>query len=189
MLVLPTTEFALQTDDLDMNDITAAWTVLKAIASPYMVIYNCGAGAGSSLGHKHLQLFPLPDTAAMTLFPSRASKTKSVDTAILDVPFQHFVSRLKATATSLDVFATYKSLLLMTREAHRAAATGPDYNVVFTAEWMALIPRQTVNFGGPQGANAAGMVGMVGIPNQEHRRQWAERGYTEYLKVLGLEVP
>jgi ATP adenylyltransferase len=61
MTVIPTRNYALQTDDLDLSDINAAWSVL---------IYNCGINAGSSQGHKHTQVFPLP---AHQLWPSKAT--------------------------------------------------------------------------------------------------------------------
>lgn len=72
MLVIPTKEYALQTDDLDISDIEATWAVLQAFSTPSLVIYNCGINAGSSQGHKHLQLFPLP---AHQLWPSKASSS------------------------------------------------------------------------------------------------------------------
>ena len=34
-----------------------------------MVIYNCGVEAGSSIGHKHLQVLPRPEKREFELFP------------------------------------------------------------------------------------------------------------------------
>jgi ATP adenylyltransferase len=68
--VIPTRNYALQTDDLDLSDINAAWSVLKAFQTPSLIIYNCGINAGSSQGHKHTQVFPLP---AHQLWPSKAT--------------------------------------------------------------------------------------------------------------------
>jgi ATP adenylyltransferase len=70
MTVIPTRNYALQTDDLDLSDINAAWSVLKAFQTPSLIIYNCGINAGSSQGHKHTQVFPLP---AHQLWPSKAT--------------------------------------------------------------------------------------------------------------------
>lgn len=55
--------------DLDASDISAAWTTLKALKDPQVVLYNCGVEAGSSQGHKHLQLFPRPHPDDFKLFP------------------------------------------------------------------------------------------------------------------------
>lgn len=70
MTVIPTKQYALQTDDLDLSDVNAAWSVLKAFQTPSLIIYNCGINAGSSQGHKHTQVFPLP---AHQLWPSKAT--------------------------------------------------------------------------------------------------------------------
>jgi len=70
MTVIPTKHYALQTDDLDLPDVNAAWSVLKAFQTPSLIIYNCGINAGSSQGHKHTQVFPLP---THQLWPSKAT--------------------------------------------------------------------------------------------------------------------
>ena len=185
MLVLPTTVYAPQTDDLNQSDIKAAWSVLQAFHSPQMVIFNGGPESGSSLGHKHLQIFPLPDANSIKLFPGQARSTKVITSDIAHVPFKHFALKLDASTTAADVFESCQLLLDEARPALQKVDS-TDYNVVFTAHWITVIPRRTVNWGGPQGANAAGMVGMVTVPNEEERKEWAERGYTDYLVKLGI---
>lgn len=76
MLILHTALFALQTDDLDESDLAAAWAILNRIKIPLMIIYNCGVEAGSSQGHKHIQLFPRQDSGAFQPFPSKALSTE-----------------------------------------------------------------------------------------------------------------
>lgn len=73
--ILHTRHFAPQTDDLDLDDLRAAYTVMENLGSkvPQMVIYNCGVEAGSSQGHKHMQVFAYPD--CFDLFPDRARST------------------------------------------------------------------------------------------------------------------
>ena len=80
MLVLHTTLFAPQTDDLDIGDVAAAWEILRSFRTPQMIIYNCGVEAGSSQGHKHLQLFPKQSSQDFEMWPSKAaaSEGKSV---------------------------------------------------------------------------------------------------------------
>lgn len=70
--VLHTRFFAPQTDDLDLNDLRAAYAVMENLDSKVrqIVIYNCGVEAGSSQGHKHMQVFAYPD--CFDLFPGRA---------------------------------------------------------------------------------------------------------------------
>lgn len=77
--VLHTRLFAPQTDDLDIFDVDAAWAVMGRLAgspgaSPQMMIYNCGVDAGSSQGHKHVQIFE--HRSHITLFPSKAESTE-----------------------------------------------------------------------------------------------------------------
>ncbi len=188
MFVLPTTEYAPQTDDLDLNDINASWTVLKAFKkTPQMVIYNCGAAAGSSVGHKHLQMFAVPESKSITLFPSLAASETTIASDLPNVLFKHFVLRIPAGAGPTKVLSLYQSLLDETRRALHEVESN-DYNVALTSEWIVLIPRRTVNYGGPQGANAAGMLGMITVPNEQERQKWADLCYTEYLVKLGIPI-
>ena len=76
MLILHTSLFVPQTEDLDLNDLTAAWVILKQIQTPQMIIYNCGVEAGSSQGHKHIQIYPRVDSGKFEMFPSRATSEK-----------------------------------------------------------------------------------------------------------------
>lgn len=76
MLILHTTLFAPQTEDLDVDDLTAAWAILRHMQTPQMIIYNCGVEAGSSQGHKHIQIFPRQDSEKFQMFPSKATSTE-----------------------------------------------------------------------------------------------------------------
>lgn len=71
MLILHTTLFAPQTSDLDLRDMSIAWAMLHAFSTPQMVIYNCGVEAGSSQGHKHLQMFPRQDGGGFAMWPGK----------------------------------------------------------------------------------------------------------------------
>ena len=89
MFVLPTVDHAPQTDDLDLDDIKASWAALRTFQErPQMVIYNCGAAAGSSVGHKHLQMFAVPTTNSITLFPSHATSETVIARNLPNVPFK-----------------------------------------------------------------------------------------------------
>jgi ATP adenylyltransferase len=59
-LVLHTNAYRPQTEALDKTDLAAAWAVLHQMEMPCMILYNCGVEAGSSQGHKHLQVIPKP---------------------------------------------------------------------------------------------------------------------------------
>lgn len=77
LLILHPIHFALQTLDLDMGDVAAAWKIMHALDTSHIVLYNCGAEAGASQGHKHLQIFPEPGPE-FDLFPDMASLNEGV---------------------------------------------------------------------------------------------------------------
>jgi hypothetical protein len=88
MTVVTTIAYKRQTEDLVESDVHAVWSVLCAFdsdgggsssnegmgQSEAMMIYNCGVGAGSSQGHKHMQVLSLPEGGKST-WPSRAMST------------------------------------------------------------------------------------------------------------------
>ena len=76
MLILHTTLFVPQTDDLDSTDLAAAWATSRQMNTPQMIIYNCGVESGSSQGHKHIQIFPRQDSEHFRMFPSKATSTE-----------------------------------------------------------------------------------------------------------------
>lgn len=197
MLVLPTKDFALQSDDLDATDLAASWALLHAypsLPSP-LVIYNRGVNGGSSQGHKHLQLFPVPQhpfgdgEAVDLLWPAKASSSDVVATDIPGVPFKHFVLRIPAGASADTIVAMHDRLLTLTRKAHVDAGNGPDadYNVALSRSWIALIPRTTAGpADGPFGTSTVGMLGLVAIRDERDRQRWEELGYTRFLARLGI---
>ena len=76
MLILHTTLYEPQTNDLNEDDLTSAWAILRQIKTPQMIIYNCGVEGGSSQGHKHIQIFPRQDSEMFQMFPSKATSTE-----------------------------------------------------------------------------------------------------------------
>lgn len=130
MLILPTTKYLPQTSDLDITDITAAWTVLHALTTPQLVIYNCGPAAGSSLGHKHLQIFPVPNSGDITLFPSLATSTTAITRNIPGVPFAHFIQRLPLPApqptSSKSISPCYPRPASLSTQSVQQTTTSPS---------------------------------------------------------------
>ena len=76
MYILHTREFRPQDEDLDLEDFGAARAVMATLGRrvPQMAIYNCGAEAGASQGHKHMQVFACP--SPFPLFPEEAQSTE-----------------------------------------------------------------------------------------------------------------
>ena len=110
-----------------------------------------------------------------------------VSTNILNVPFKHFSIRLPNHADTKTAYEAYLRLLELSRETLARLGEGSrDYNVAMTADWITVIPRRSSE--GPYGANAAGMLGIVYLPDQQERDRWAQVGYTKQLEAFGIPV-
>jgi ATP adenylyltransferase len=103
------------------------------------------------------------------------------------VPFKHYVIRLLSHADADTAYKAYLRLLDTSRNVLAKSGEGSrDYNVAMTADWIAIIPRKTSQ--GPYGANAAGMLGIVYLPDQQERDRWTQAGYTKQLVTFGIPV-
>jgi ATP adenylyltransferase len=111
----------------------------------------------------------------------------AISASIEHVPFKHYVVRLPCHADTETVYKAYLRLLDASREVLAKSDEGSrDYNVAMAADWIAVIPRR--NSEGPYGANAAGMLGIVYLPDQQERDKWSQLGYTKQLVAFGIPV-
>ncbi|EWC48380.1 hypothetical protein DRE_02149 [Drechslerella stenobrocha 248] len=188
-LVLHTNVFALQTDDLTASDLSSAWRTLGVFAAaPAMMIYNCGVDAGSSQGHKHMQVFPKPDIRKFQLFPDRcrAMLPKEGVVTLPDTPYKHYVVALPNEPSQDDIVGRHNKVVELAKAA-LGKDEGAAYNIVMTKDWVMAIPRRSKGNEGV-GANAAGMMGMIWVGSQEERDCWTTFGLTRYLQTLGVPV-
>lgn len=98
MYILHTREFKSQDEDLVLDDFIAARAVMANLGRrvPQMTIYNCGAEAGASQGHKHMQIFAYP--SPFPLFPEEAHSTQGNSNLCgLFSPNDHFVANYEQT--------------------------------------------------------------------------------------------
>ncbi|MCJ1261987.1 hypothetical protein MMC22_001856 [Lobaria immixta] len=186
-LVLHTNKFVPQTNDLEEIDITAAWDVLKRLIVPQIVLYNCGVEAGSSQGHKHLQIFPRPRPEDFNLFPDTEDLSLDEPSSVLNVPYQHWVIGIPPNAPATEVVARYQQLLKKTREAMSKTSESTAYNVLLVSQWILIIPR-THQARDNATANGAGMMGLVWVHDQQERDDWTRLGMTKHLAYLGIPV-
>ncbi|KAL1648717.1 hypothetical protein SLS58_001892 [Diplodia intermedia] len=77
--VLPTIDFESQNEPLSLADFQAVWEVLSSLENEYIAIFNCGVEAGASVGHKHLQIIPCPDSKEHKLFPDEKLSEEACD--------------------------------------------------------------------------------------------------------------
>ncbi|EPS40878.1 hypothetical protein H072_5248 [Dactylellina haptotyla CBS 200.50] len=183
-LVLHTNQFALQTDDLTTADLDAAWQTLEAFEkTPSMMIYNCGVDAGSSQGHKHMQVFPKPERG-FNLFPDDAELSKEDVITVPHVPYRHYILALPKKPSIEDIVTRYQKVIKSAKAA-LGGIEGAAYNIAMTKDWIMAIPRRSKGAEGV-GANTAGMLGMVWIGSQKERESWTAFGLSKYLQTLGM---
>ncbi|KAH8421603.1 hypothetical protein JMJ77_0002808 [Colletotrichum scovillei] len=185
--VLYTRLFEPQTQDLNLVDVEAARAVMAALKptlGPQLMIYNCGVDAGSSQGHKHVQIFPQP--THFPLYPQKATSENEINSTIPGVPNLHFVLRLPQAVTTEQTYHSLERLVSAARDTQTACGMGCDYNVIMAEEWICAVPRRLVGKDGV-GANGAGMVGLVWLRDQAERDGWESFGLTEHLVRLGTQ--
>jgi ATP adenylyltransferase/5',5'''-P-1,P-4-tetraphosphate phosphorylase II len=85
--LLHTNVFVPQNNYLSESDLLAAWNVLSRLESPHMIIYNCGFEAGSSLGHKHVQILPRPLGEEFEFFPDSIGISEGQSVMLQKGPF------------------------------------------------------------------------------------------------------
>src|SRR5262249_16767501 len=145
---------------------------------------NCTEEAGSSRRHKHMQIIPRPENGP-PLFPGRAN------TASLPAPFLYFVRQINDEFVPIQsLVEMYVSLLAQAKESLGISGdTRPcPHNVVLVKEWMMVIPRTKADIDGAI-ANAAGMLGMVWVANEEQLNRWIRFGPAEVLAQVGVASP
>lgn len=144
-----------------------------------MVIYNCGFEAGSSLGHKHLQILPRPNKDEWEFFPDVLGIDEESCTTP-KVPFRHAVKRVPSAPNSSQLYQIYKSLLDLAKVEQAAG-----HNVLIVPGWLLVIPRSKGRKG-ILSANAAAMAGMVWVTGEEEVRQWVAQGPINLLCEFGV---
>ncbi|KAH7313025.1 Ap4A phosphorylase II [Rhexocercosporidium sp. MPI-PUGE-AT-0058] len=175
--ILHTTVFTPQSDHLNEVDLDAAWNVLRRLKSRHMAIYNCGFEAGSSIGHKHLQVLPRPEKEEFELFPD-ALGVDHEKNAVRNLPFRHAVKKLSSNPDLTELVWVYASLKLL-------SGVEKAHNIILVDEWMLVIPRSCAKHGN-LAANAASMAGMVWVTTSEDVQDWIDRGSMELLCQFGV---
>ena len=183
LLLVTQDGFRRQHEELDSDDITALWQVLSSFKQKrYLAIFNCGIDAGCSRLHKHMQLFPAPAPDDFALWPDRGGDSTP--------PFQCFVHRFEDRFPSVDTLTgIYQTLLRQAekavgRPAKREGEAIP-HNVVLDRQWIMVAPRRTAGLNGAV-ANAAAMLGMVWVANDEMLKLWTELGPANVLAHVGI---
>ncbi len=154
-LLVITRDFVEQETLLTQADFAALWVCLAEIDG--LGFYNSGKNAGASQRHKHLQLVPLPLTAAEVKIPIEPALAESLWQGDIGhssrLPFQHAWTKLdwqptlSAEAAADLTLSAYYQLLnqLELYDAVNGNLTGA-YNLLITRQWMLMVPRSQEKF-------------------------------------------
>lgn len=97
-----------------------------------------------------------------------------------DTSYHHAVQRLVSLLDSDDVLRVYQAL----RSYLWVDDTTP-HNMIMVKEWMMIVPRQKARIG-KAAANAAAMVGIVWVTDEEEYQAWNESDPMKLLSSFGI---
>jgi ATP adenylyltransferase len=188
-LLLHPRAYAAQADRLTEADLAASLRVMGEFSPDALAFYNCGPASGSSQPYKHVQIVLKPGPEEFVVWPELAfqRKIRTLDDGPpvqLSVPYLARYGLVQRDEEG-QIFRLYQDLL-----ASLEIAIGEPvraHNVVFTRDWLCVVPRRSSggyeNSGPP--ANSMGMMGVVWVQDEEERRWWDRAGYEANLQELG----
>jgi len=187
-LLIVTRGFEDQAELLTLRDLEAMWACMAEFEG--LAFYNGGEAAGASQRHKHLQMIPLPLAETGPAVPIEPLLERARFDGVLgivpDLPFTHSVARsVPAARQTLEL---YRRML----EAVGLAAPGADrqsgpYNLLFTREWMLLVPRSREHFESIS-VNALGFAGALLVRNEAQMKALRDHGPMTALRGTGSPV-
>jgi ATP adenylyltransferase len=189
-LLLTFDSYRLQTEALDLQDVEASWAFLSAKGGEdYYVMYNCAQEAGCSRNHKHMQILQKPEFTSpengFRFFPDIEERKSTIE-----IPYVYFLKYFdQKSMEAIEVWDIYQEVL---RKCKKALDTKEDdedtvcpHNMVLTKDWMLMIPRRTGMYKGVM-VNAAGMMGMPTVANEELLAIWKKIGPSKALSEFGV---
>lgn len=186
-LLLHPREFASQEDRLTEDDFAATLEVMEEFSSDALAFYNCGRESGSSQPYKHVQIVLKPRPDEFVMWPDRAF-VKKIRTLDNGPPLQFSVPYLARYGflgedPQSQIFMLYKDMLADLELSIGAAVQA--HNVIFTKDWLCIIPRRTSGGYNEPPANSMGMMGIIWVADEKERRYWGETGLSANLTTLG----
>ncbi|MCD6293826.1 MAG: phosphorylase [Deltaproteobacteria bacterium] len=190
-LLIVTNTFEHQETLLTVRDFQAIWRCMTEFEG--LAFYNGGKIAGASQGHKHLQLIPLPMASTGRAVPMESlfEQPRKTPGVIPELPFVHAFKRF-SSITNVPLVMAAQALHQMYRlmlqqvgmnpftERKEALQSGP-YNLLFTREWMLLIPRSREFFESIS-VNALGFAGAMLARNPKEMALIEKKGGMGVLK-------
>jgi sulfate adenylyltransferase (ADP) / ATP adenylyltransferase len=184
-LLIVTRAFEHQERLLTVRDFHAIWRCMTEFEG--LAFYNGGKIAGASQDHKHLQLIPLPMSSTGRAVPmERLFKQPQENPGL--VTGLSFVHAFKRFSSIMDIphdmaaqtlYQMYRLMLQqvgMNRFTEREETLqSTPYNLLFTREWMLLVPRSREFFESIS-VNALGFAGALLARNPEEMDSIEKKG-------------
>jgi ATP adenylyltransferase len=198
--VIPTVDFEPQRDPLNVDDIASVWEVIRGVDHQYYLgIFNCGVEAGSSVGHKHLQVLPAPernthsfltvlyDQILMGAWRGEWSAQDQIH-SLAGAPFKHAAWYIpqEREVEAAELHAVWKRLCDAS-----GIKEGQAHNLLLTTDLIVAIPRRKAWMGSGDGefaANAACMAGVVWCKTEEQYEAWMAYGPMKALREFGVDA-
>jgi len=197
-LLIVTNTFEHQETLLTVRDFQAIWRCMTEFEG--LAFYNGGEIAGASQDHKHLQLIPLPmvSTGREVPMESLFEQPQKTPGVIPELPFVHAFKRFSSMVdiphdmAARALFQMYRLMLQQVdmnpfTEREETLQSGP-YNLLFTREWMLLVPRSREFFESIS-VNALGFAGALLARNPEEMDLIQKKGGMGVLKHTGIARP
>ena len=197
-LLIVTNTFEHQETLLTLQDFQAIWRCMTEFEG--LAFYNGGEIAGASQDHKHLQMIPLPmaSTGHPVPIESLIHQPQKNPGVIPGFPFVHAFKRFSSMANiphEMAVQALFQMYRLMLQqvgmnpftERAETLQSGP-YNLLFTREWMLLVPRSREFFESIS-VNALGFAGALLARNPEEMALIQKKGGMGILKHTAIARP
>lgn len=189
--VLPTVAFEPQLDPLNLADFTAVWEVLSSLSNQYLAIFNCGVDAGSSVGHKHLQVIPLPEryergflTVLLNQIENAGDQQDRIH-SLAGTPFKHAAWRLSRDVHPPKILDIWNQLCESV-----SISKGQAHNLLLTRDLIIAVPRPKAWMGEGDGefsANASSMAGIVWCKTEAQYNAWINFGPMKALREFGVD--
>lgn len=189
-------EFEHQDNLLTETDFAAWYRCVREFNS--LGFYNGGVVAGASQTHKHMQLIPLPLARGALDFPLlgllQQASADSGDILQCDLPFRHGVialdsARLQAPTAAAylrDCYASLLGALGITPVNHQGQVRqSAPYNVLFTRQWMWLVPRSQECFHAIS-INALGYAGSFFVRDAQQLENLRQAGPMRVLSSVSM---
>lgn len=196
-LLIVTRAFEHQETLLTVRDFQAMCRCMAEFEG--LAFYNGGKIAGASQDHKHLQLIPLPmgSTGPSAPMESLFEQQQKTPGLVPGLPFVHAFKRFSSITDiphDMGPPALHKMYRLMLHqvglnafsEREETLQSGP-YNLLFTREWMLLVPRSREFFESIS-INALGFAGALLARNPEEMDLIEKKGGMGVLEHTAVGI-